>query len=513
MKRACRARSCWAAALLPLLLFWSVQATAVARAQFASAPCPSSVIAGEGVTCGVLIVPENRHKPHSRMIRLPVAVYHSRARRPAPDPVVFLPGGPGGSALASPLSPRENPFLAERDYVLLEPRGARLAQPALECPAINRLRGSISAGHLRGATAQAALAEAAAGCRAKLVAEGVDLDGYTSAETAQDLEDLRKALGYAKWNLFGYSYGTRLALTLLREHPQGVRSVLLDSVLPPQVGFDEHASANLKRALDMVLDGCAVDPACADAYPHLARDFAALLARADRRPLPPFGVLGSDGREVTVRGAQVVAALYAALHDPSAIGRIPTVIEDSLDGRTGGLMSWVKEDQGPSSFSWGLRLSVWCSEDMPFEDPRLVEEQTSPAWGLAGVDERTTSTAVCRAWNVAAAAPSEHEPVASDVPVLVLAGAFDPDTPPQWGRSLLERMPHARMILFPGESHGAGFNRCGAAIETAFFHDPSGPLPLECVLKMRGADFTPRRRPASTGGYGPAGRLRAPSRG
>lgn len=325
---------------------------------FARGPCPASVQSEDGVECGVLTVPENRHRSGSRMIRLPVVIFRSHASAPAPDAVVFLPGGPGGSALARPLSVKNNPFLAARDYVLLEPRGAKLAQPSLECPEINALVGVIAAGHLSGKAADAARVKAATACRADLVAKGIDLDGYTSAETAQDIEDLREALGYRQWNLFGLSYGTRLALTVLRDHPQGIRSVILDSVLPPEANFDEHATANFRRALDAVFNGCAVDTACGGTYTHLAADFAELVERADRHPLAMPGVTGSDGRAVIVRGAQVVAALYDALHQPSAIGRIPAVIEDSLEGSTTELAGLVKADQGSSSFTWGLRLSV-----------------------------------------------------------------------------------------------------------------------------------------------------------
>jgi pimeloyl-ACP methyl ester carboxylesterase len=457
---------------------------------FARAPCPASVQSEDGIECGVLTVPENRQRAGSRMIRLPVVIFRSHASAPAPDAVVFLPGGPGGSALARPLSAKNNPFLATRDYVLLEPRGAKLAQPSLGCPEINALVGVIAAGHLSGKAADTARVKAAMACRADLVAKGIDLDGYTSAETAQDIEDLRKALGYRQWNLFGLSYGTRLALTVLRDHPQGIRSVILDSVLPPEANFDEHATANFRRALDAVFNGCAVDTVCGSMYPHLAADFTELVARADRHPLAMPGVSGSDGRAVTVRGAQVVAALYDALHAPSAIGRIPAVIEDSLEGRTTELAGLVKADQGPSSFTWGLRLSVWCAEEAPFENPSRVEQQVSPVWGMGGIDERTASPAVCRAWNVAAAAPSENVAVTSDVPVLVFAGEFDPDTPPEWGRGLIPHIPNARVVTFPGQSHGAGFNPCGAAIATAFLHDPGGSLPLDCVLKMHGTAFT-----------------------
>jgi hypothetical protein len=103
---------------------------------------------------------------------------------------------------------------------------------------------------------------------------------------------------------------------------------------------------------------------------------------------------------------------------------------------------------------------------------------------------------MCRAWGVSPAPPIENEPVASEVPVLVLSGEFDPDTSPSWGRGVLAHLPHGRFVSMPGRSHGAGFNRCGVRVEVAFLKDPQAPLDLDCVLAMPGADFAASgRRP------------------
>ena len=446
--------------------------------------CPAAVAGDENIECGNLYVPENRHKAASRQITLPVMIYHSRSSHPAADPVIFLPGGPGGSSVANKHSGKQNPFLDTRDQILLEPRGAKMATPALECPRINTLKGEISAGHHR-RDADSALTQAAAQCRADLSAQGIDLDGYTSAETAQDIEDLRLALGIAQWNVIGHSYGTRLALTYLRDHPAGVRSLILDSVLPPEANFDESASANLWRALHVVFDRCGTDSTCHGPYPHLALDFAALLARADKTPLKTAQpVMGSDNKPVVIGGAEIVDAVYSALHNPDQIPDIPAIIEDAYAGKADTLAGLVKDNQGPSGFSWGLRLSVWCSEEMPFEKPALVEAQTAMSQGLGGIDERTASVAMCKAWNVASGDAREALPVTSDVPVLIMTGQFDPDTPPDWGRGLIANMPNAQVVLMPGRSHGAGFNRCGGALEMAFINDPTAPLDTTCVLKM-----------------------------
>jgi len=492
--------SCLLLLALTALSIHGAQTPPASRSHFERAPCPIDVAQDEKIDCGLLVVPENRAKINSRTIRLPVMIFRSRAVSPAADPLLFMAGGPGGSTVAGRRSGKQIPFLDERDYILLEQRGARYAQPALACPGINTLTGEISAGRLRDTAARAALVKAAAECRASLISAGADLDGYTSDASADDIDDLRQALGYAQWNLQGLSYSTRLMLTVLRKHPAGVRSVVLDSVLPPEVNFDEVSAANLLRALDVVFDGCAIDRRCSAAYPDLRQRFASLVASADRRPLRlPADPAATDVRVVDIRGAQVVDAIYAALHDVQMIPLIPRIIGSAAAGDADELLTLVKGNQGPSSFTWGLRLSVWCAEEMPFEDPVRIASQTSAALGLGGIDEGAAFPELCRAWNVAAAAPVENEPVKSDVPVLIFAGEFDPDTPPVWGRQLLDAMPNAVYVEMRGRSHGAGFNACGGQLVTAFLRSPRAPLPVECAQRIRGADFGASAAPKRLG--------------
>lgn len=453
------------------LAFAAVPAAAHAQTEpsrFEPAPCAVEVATDERIDCGLLIVPENRHRADSRMIRLPVLIFRSRAGTPANDPVVFLTGGPGNSAVAGQRSGRSNPFLDLRDQVILEPRGAKLAQPALDCPQINTLKGEITAERLRGAEADARLTSAAAACRAALVASGTDLDGYTSAETADDIEALRVALGYDKVNLYALSYGTRLALTVARRHPGSVRAMVLDSVLPPEVGYDETMAAGLWRGLNAVFDGCASDPTCSAAWPDVREDFRDLVA-ADH--------------------IDAVTGVTFALQDPRLIPLIPRAVGTAAKGETAELESWIARAQGPSGFSWGLRLSVWCAEEAPFESSDRIEAQVSTDRGLGGTDARTASVAMCQAWKVTAADPVENTPVASDIPTLIFAGEFDPTTPPDWGRRLLSQMPNATFVEMPGLSHGASFNRCGGMMAVSFIRDPTAPPDVVCANRMRGADF------------------------
>lgn len=462
-----------------ILVLALVLSTDAAVPRFDRVPCAPEVATDERIECGTLVVPENRAKEDTRAIELPVMIFRSRAEKPAPDPLVFMTGGPGNSNTGGRRSGKGLPFLDERDFIVVEQRGTHFARPALECPEINRVRGEMAAGKIRG---DAKLLEAAAACRASFVASGVDLDGYTTASSADDLEDLRRLLGIGEWNLYGLSYGTRMMLTYLRRHPAHVRSVILDSVLPPEVNFDEVATANLQRSLNLVFDGCAIDRECSAAHPNLRKQFAGLIARADREPLP----LGLDAE---VRGAQVVGAIYSALHNPQAIPVIPRIISNAANGNFTALQQIIRDNLGPSSFTWGLRLSVWCAEEMPFQNPERIAAQLSPTLGLGGADETAASPAFCRAWNVAPAPAVENEPVQSDVPALIFSGEFDPDTPPEWGRRMLDAMPNAKFVELRGRSHGAGFNACGEELVRAFLRAPRAPLAADCALRMRGARF------------------------
>ena len=162
---------------------------------FEMTACPERIAQGERVECGVLSVPENRGMLSDRMVKLPVTIFRSRSATPAADPVVFLAGGPGLSN-PGPRSGASDPFLDERDRIYLEPRGARFSSPRLECPEFADAKLEIAVGRTAWVAQESAQVSAARSCRARLVAEGIDLSGYVSTEGADDIEDLRKALGH-----------------------------------------------------------------------------------------------------------------------------------------------------------------------------------------------------------------------------------------------------------------------------------------------------------------------------
>ena len=236
----CRFSIILALATLLMASVASGQQSATARVpmvpRFEPAACPAiPVKALANASCGYLVVPEDRSEPHGGTIRLIVAIIPARSTRPKPDPVVYLAGGPGGIAINEADLAVAVGLNHDRNLILMDQRGTLYSEPALTCPEVDHffVRGlglaldDPSTGRLHAAAARA--------CYRRWAATGRNLSAYNTTENAADFADLRVALGITEWNVFGTSYGTNLALTLMREHPEGIRAVILDSVEPPSV--------------------------------------------------------------------------------------------------------------------------------------------------------------------------------------------------------------------------------------------------------------------------------------
>ena len=254
--------------------------------RFEPAACPK--LAGAEVldkaSCGYLVVPENRSQASGRTIRLLVAKYPARSAEKRTDPVVYLTGGPGGIAPLEINGLIVADFIRDRDILVMSERGTMFTEPALTCaPADDFARELLGLRFYSEATKRAHVAATEA-CHRGLAATGVDLSAYNSTESAADFADLRKALGYDVWNIYGTSYGSYLAQTVMRDHPEGIRSVVLDSVLPAT--YDVAANwQNARDGFDNIFQACAAEPACNAAHPHLEKTFTGLVNKLEAEPL------------------------------------------------------------------------------------------------------------------------------------------------------------------------------------------------------------------------------------
>jgi len=438
---------------------------APAESAFAPAPCAFPVPEGAQVRCGWLTAPEDRSRSRGRVVKLHVAIYASRKTPAAPDPILWLVGGPGGRAhaLSSTLYSRViAPYLDGRDFIVLDVRGTGYSTPALDCP-------DTSGPPEKWVPA----------CRDAL-RKKADLSAYNGAAVAADLADLRRALGVREWNLMGESYGTRLALQAMRDQPEGIRSAILDSVSPPEVDTYADGPARFEAASDALFSDCAADAACNAAFPNLR---AALLRAADRLDAAPRRLQGDwHGVPLDIRldGRQLIEALHMALYESDLIPELPKAIAHALDGKSDGV--WREAVARHAVFvarrivDQGAYLSYHCVEETPFADrARLAAEDAKRPWqrhvaaGLAMVD-------ACRVWGVRAAGVRESLPVVSSIPTLLLSGRYDPVTPPTYAASAASRLARSFAVVFPDMGHWLTANpvsRCPQTLALQFLENPN----------------------------------------
>ncbi len=433
--------------------------------------------AGYVTQCGTVTVPESPGS--SRTVELGVARVFSEDSNPAEEPVVYLDGGPGGSILGMlSASWSAFSFLArDRDVIFVDQRGTGVSTPSLECTESGELEAAIPA------------------CYARLDKKA-DPAAYTSANNARDFDDVRRALGYEQWNLYGISYGTRLGLTILRDYPLGVRAAILDAVVPLDVDLFAHLGQNGQSAFEEVFATCQADAVCADKYPDSMAQMRAVAARLDAEPV--------DVGSYDLTGTDFVLVLFNLLYSPVALTYVPLII-DAADGGDFALFEELSVVASGDGFSFGMHLSVQCAEEMPFTSLETIldaDEEVYPeiVGGLSGRDY----VDYCSAWPVPAAPAIENEPVSSSVPTLVMAGRFDPITPAAYSERVDSQLSDSYYYFVSNDSHGSSLGDCGSSIVSAFLRDPTKAPPNTACLETLPApefeSFGGRARSARVGG-------------
>jgi pimeloyl-ACP methyl ester carboxylesterase len=451
----------------------------VYQPMFEPAQCAFLVPSGYSPECGYLVVPESRTRADSPLIRLHVAIFRNRLGVPVLDPVVHLAGGPGSSSLevASYLFRQGlDAILDQRDFILFDQRGTGYSQPRLDCPERSTLTPMLLDGSLSGEQTPQAILDAFRGCRARLVGQGIDLSAYHSAASAADLNDLRLALGYEALNLYAVSYGTRLALTLMRDHPHAVRSAVLDSAYPLQVNLYTALAPNADRAFNVFFARCAADPNCNGAYPDLRAVFYQLVDQLSASPI--FISLHAGGSERTVRldGGLLIDVLFLGLYNPAVTVSMPQMIYDISQGNYNILRERLALYFETSS-ALGMQMSVQCAEEFPFDAPEeayAMAQNVQPQIAAFYPLSVQPLFAVCKEWTNVFPEPRENLPVMSDLSALILAGDQDPITPPDWGRMVAQYLSHAYFHEFPGHGHWVTrSSRCALSMALAFWNDPT----------------------------------------
>ena len=448
------------------------------------------------VKCYDLIVPENRGRADSPTIRLHVAIYKSTSAEVAPDPIVFLSGGPGQAAIANFSSGGLGfrAFRDNRDLIVFDQRGTGNSQPVLDCPETFTATVETMGQNLSLEDSNLRDTQAFQACHDRLVKEGIDLSAYTSAASAQDAEDLRRALGIEKWNIYGVSYGTRLALTIMRDFPNGIRSAVLDSVLPPQVNLNNVRYIDTQGALDHLFARCEADKKCNDTYPDLKKMFFDLVTKLDSDPITVRVRLSSSSGEKdrVINGREFIDIIHLMLYSDGAIPYIPITIADTANGDYTLLTKAAGIMFDPTFFAEGMGTSVNCSDESPLSPP-IIEpsdvEKINPGLANNALSSVKTHYEICLLWGVEKGNPIESQPVTSDIPTLILAGEFDPATPPAWSQLAAKTLSHSYYFEFQNIGHSVAVsdvstNGCVSNLVKSFYENPNTAPDSTCFSKI-----------------------------
>ncbi|MDQ6774435.1 MAG: alpha/beta hydrolase [Candidatus Dormibacteraeota bacterium] len=437
-------------------------------------------------------MPENRSKPDGRKIRIAVARVKATSPNPKPDPILWLAGGPGGTALATANLIVHAGLNADRDIVFIDQRGTLHADPRLSCPEIDAFqRDAVGLAPTDPATGQKDIAATRA-CRDRLAAKGYDLTAYNTHENAADIADLRLALGIREWNVYGVSYGTDLAQQLLRDHPQGVRSLVLDSAVPNTVNVIEGFWSNAAEGFRALLDGCAAQPPCALAYPNLGADLTTVVKRLTEQPLTVDvnDPSTNESTKVVLDGFQLANLIVVASLVPGSIARVPAFVHAiALGNGTLAATALLRTVSPPDIVGYGLAYGVFCRESIAFTSSQRTQAVARqalpdfPAPVLALVPQSAHLFGDCAAWNVGKADAFVFKPAHSSAPVLILAGTFDAVTPPSWADVAARSLTNSRVLRFPGAGHDVIIwsPQCAPAIMVSFLDRPQGGYDTSCL--------------------------------
>lgn len=439
-----------------------------------------------GAFCGRYEVFENRASKRGRKIALNVVVVPALAEKPAPDPVFFFAGGPGQGATSIAGFLAGGPMAAvrrERDLVFVDQRGTGASNP-LTCNLF------ADDDDLRAYFEDIFPVEQVRACRERLE-KVADLRQYTTSVAVEDLDEVRRALGYEKINLYGGSYGTTVALAYMRRHGAHVRSAVLAGVAPTGLRLPLHFAKGAQHAIDRLMDDCAADAACRAAFPNLREEFRAVLERLGKAPasvefLNPFT---KKQQRVSLARGPFTERLRMLLYGRGPASRVPLLIHRAYQGdfKPYVLTAFPMAREINRSVSLGMYFSVTCSEGVPFITEDDVRKETGGTF--LGEYRVRAHAAACREWPRAAVPGGFMSAVKSDAPVLMLSGEADPASPHWFAAEAVRHLPNGLQATIPHEGHGY-FSDCISGITAEFISKGSARgLDTSCLRSTRRPPF------------------------
>ena len=444
--------------------------------RFESAECPFDVPSDVSIECGIFTTLEDYDNPDGKTIRTRVIIIQSQNGNPTKEAILFTEGGPGYSSMPSVWWLAGSGLADHRDIVILEQRGNRYAEPSLDC----------------GFSVWVEEKEGQTPCLDSLRQRDIALEHYTAASIAADINALKQTLSYESWLLYGTSYSTRLMQLVMAHYPENVRGVVLQSTSPITDTRYLHDSEHAIRVLQIMFDDCAANLACAEVYPDLENRFWELVQKINDDPIElEMKFPGSSERfPLEVTGYSLIdwmvqGTFYHPAYPAFETAYMPLLIDKLSRGDIDLLYPWAEYSiakWGDENFNWGLYLVVNCQDDASSVNLEMVESMAAAYPELDGYVRHREELEICAAWGLDPAPPLADEPVASDIPTLVLAGRYDPITPPEWSRTAVVNLSDSTFVEFPAAGHSVFTdNPCAMHITADFMDDPGKKPDVGCV--------------------------------
>ncbi len=415
---------------------------------------------------GILEVPENRENPDSRTLKLVYKVLKAKDTTSHKKPIVLLQGGPGAATLIMEKFWENHPFRNSRDIVLMDQRGTGASEAS--CINIGEAIFAIVRQDLDYEKEVWALDSIFKKCNLNLKQNAIDLAGYNSRENAADFEDLRKALGYKKWNLFGASYGSRLGLTIMRDFPNSVRSSIFIGVFPPEYQLFGELIDNFENSLFEVLQRCEQNENCNRLYPNLKKRLLKTLKKLESEPL----LFDYNSKSFILNRRDALLLLHQSLYSRYSIEHIPKIIDALEKGKSEPIRNAFKSLEFIYNLvNWPMNNSVMAYEELPFLDSLKIKKALEKS--ELGFDILTFEGFNSLSnWHPYRASDFENQPVISEIPTLMISGSLDPVTPPRNAIGALKNLENGYGVIFPDESHDL-FNPCFLQITEDFINNPT----------------------------------------
>ena len=446
--------------------------------------------------CGILSVPENRELKNGEKLSLSVTVLKSTAASAQADPLLFLITGAGAtSRFAGFMRSFLGDSASDRDLILFDMRGTGGSTPVLSCPEVTAVsdQSALQEQLPFSKPFTSAYDTAYQTCRDRLMKAGVNLDVYSSAEMAQDLEDLRIALGYRQVNVYAASYSTRVILEWMRRSPDAVRSAVMDGIVPPDVdGMAQEISAS-DEAVRAFFQLCAAHEKCHTTFPDLEADLYKLVEKLNKKEIQVEVSDLQSGRryKVNINGDRfydLVRATVAA-SQPEALGQLPKMIKTASEGGYDLLKTMLPNYINMTAPSADIvQTLVYCREQVALSSSARINEALAkvPPQAAEFFRKRVErNAAVCAIWKPKAAPAVNIQPLTTKTPLLIFSGSVHWTASTTWLADVNKNMKNATIIPFASLSQTVlgrrGGSDCWSGMVSAFLKDPTAAVDGSCA--------------------------------